>query len=488
MAEYLHGAYGQVQAIASKVANQSLGAIVYVGTAPVHTIAGGADTVNKPIAVDNIAQARKIFGYCEEWGDYTLCEAMHAHLELNGVGPLIFINVLDPDTHQEVTGGTASLTPENGRVTISNAESIILDSVVVGTKVKGTDYTISYDYKKKTITVAEITGGALGTEALAITYDIVDPDAVADSDVIGASDGAGTNTGINAIANVFQATGYIPSMLLVPGFGATPDVHAAMIANSQKVNGHWDVYMLADIPIVDAEAAPVTLASASTWKTANGYNQGNETVYFPLAKGTDGQTYHLSVLAAANFQTLLYAQDGIPYKTASNTAAAVIQNLYLGEDALGRVYDDTLINTTLNKNGIASAAFVGGRWVIWGCHSADYSQANGDTLNVSETNRMMLFYISNDFQYRRTKNVDKPMTANDLRTIVAEEQARLDALMKIGVLCYGEVHISAEEMDNSDVLSGDYAFAFNVTTTPLARSMTAIVNWTEEGFVTYYAD
>jgi hypothetical protein len=27
-----------------------------------------------------------------------------------------------------------------------------------------------------------------------------------------------------------------------------------------------------------------------------------------------------------------------------------------------------------------------------------------------------------------------------------------------------------------------------VTTTPLAKSLTAIVNWTDEGFVTYFAD
>ncbi len=258
-----------------------------------------------------------------------------------------------------------------------------------------------------------------------------------------------------------------------------------MIANSQQINGHWNAYVLADIPIVDNDTA-ITLANAYEWKNTNGYNHENETVYFPLASGTDGNKYHLSTLAAANMQMLLADQDGIPYRTASNTACAIIENLYLGAGSDGRVYDDTLINNTLNKNGIASAAFVGGRWAIWGAHSADYDQQNANSLNVAETNRMMLYYISNDFQNRRAADVDRLITINDVLSIVADEQARLDALLKIGALIFGEVHQNISEDNMVDIISGDLSFEFNVTTTPLAKSMTAIVNWTEEGFVTYF--
>ena len=35
-------------------------------------------------------------------------------------------------------------------------------------------------------------------------------------------------------------------------------------------------------------------------------------------------------------------------------------------------------------------------------------------------------------------------------------------------------------------MNGDFSFVFDITTTPLARSLTAIVNWTDEGFTTYY--
>lgn len=489
MADYKHGAYGVIQAVGSRVADESQGAIVYVGTAPVHNVEGGANNVNKPIVVNNIAEARKYFGYSDEWDKYTLCEAMHVHLENKGVGPLVFINVLNPATHRASEAGNVSKTPENGRVTIPAAQDIILDSVVVKSgntaKIKGTDYAIAYNIEKKTITISELTAGALGTSALTITYNTVDATAVTTADVIGASDGLGLNTGIFAIKNVYQLTGYIPAYLAAPGFSSVPAVHAAMYQNSVKVNGHWDVYMFVDLPIVNGET-PLTLDTAKTYKNGNGYTKENETVFFPLAQGTDGKIYHLSVLAAANFQELLLAQDGIPYKTASNTDCSLIENLYLGASNTGRIYDDSIINEKLNKNGIASAAYVGGRWAIWGCHSADYDQDNGDQINVAETNRMMLYYISNDFQHRRTPDVDKPMTANDLQTIIAEEQTRVDALLNIGALTRGVVTLNADAQARSDIMNGDYSFLFDITTTPLAKSLTAIVNWTDEGFVTYF--
>lgn len=487
MSEYLHGAYGEIHAIGTKVAVKSQSAIVYVGTAPVHTVAGGAANVNRPILVNNITEARKYFGYSDEWDKYTLCEAMHAHLENKAVGPLVLINVLNPAVHKSEERASVNLTPENGRAIIVNAGDIVLDSVTVTGKQKGTDYTVQYDYKKKVVTIAETVSGGLGIEALTVTYDSVDATAVDEDAVIGASDGLGLNTGIFAIKNVYHETGVIPSFLLAPGFSSIPAVHSVMIQNSQKINGHWDAYVMADLPIVDAKGDAVNLANAVTWKNANGYNKENETVYFPLAKGTDGMVYHLSVLAAANLQELLVEQDDIPYKTASNTECAIISSLYMGEDMQGRVFDDYIINNQLNKHGIASAAYAGGHWAIWGCHSADYSQDDGDQINVSETNRMMLYYISNNFQLRRTRDVDKPMTANDIKTIVSEEQTRLDALVKIGALTYGEVTLNAEQDARSDIMNGDFSFIFRVTTTPLAKSLTAIVNWTDDGFLTYFA-
>lgn len=513
MSNYLHGAYSTIQTVGAKVAANCPHAIVYIGTAPVHTVAGGASNVNKPILVNSFAEAVKYFGYDDNWASYTLCEAMYTHLQQNGIGPLVLINVLDPAKHKMTEKPTNRYTPKNGRVTIIGAGNVALDSITVTGKERDADYVLAYDYKRKQVTISETNVGSLGTEELEVTYTVVDPSMVEDSDVIGATDGMGLNTGLYAIANVYQLTRAIPFVLCAPGFSSRPEIHEKMYEVSQKVNGHWDVYMFNDLPIMSNDT-PLTLQTAATWKKENGYNKPNESVYFPLVTGTDGHKYHLSVLAAANFQKLLAEQDGIPYKSASNTECSIIQNLYLGEAYEGRLYDDAIINEKLNKNGISSAAYVSGRWVIWGTSSADYtytggnggsgassgggglimvpraeSAAEGDELlSCFETNRLMLFYLSNDFQHRRARDVDKPMTRNALEAIVSEERARLDALLKIGALAHADVHINAEGISRSDMMKGDYSFVFTVTTMPLAKSLTAVVNWTEEGFYTYYED
>lgn len=492
MSDYLHGAYGQIQAAGTRAADTSRGAIVYIGTAPVNQVEGGAQNVNKPVVVNNIAQARKLFGYSDDWASFTLCEAMKVHLEQNGVGPIILINVLDPAKHKKDEKTTQRLTPANGRITIPMAETVVLDSIEVKTtaekaetKEKGTDYTVSYNADRQQIVIQEAYSGSLGSEALDVSWEIVDPEKVTEADVIGSTDDQGLNTGIFAVKSVYAATGYVPAYLAAPGWSSVPTVHAALAQVSEKINKHWDAYMFVDLPITD-KGKPLMLNAAAKWKTDNGYTRANETAYFPLAKGTDGRFYHISVLAAGNFQALLLEQDGIPYKTASNTECAIIENLYMGEENAGRVFDDEIINEYLNSNGIASAAYIGGRWVIWGAHSAAYDQNDADYINVAETNRMMLQYVCNDFQRRRAGDVDKPMTANDLASIVSEEQTRLDALVKIGALTYGKAYVNASADSMSDIMMGDFSFTFDVTTTPLAKSMKAIVNWTDDGFVTYF--
>ena len=79
------------------------------------------------------------------------------------------------------------------------------------------------------------------------------------------------------------------------------------------------------------------------------------------------------------------------------------------------------------------------------------------------------------------------MPVNDLKTIIAEEQTRVDALLGIGALTYGMVQLDASKEARADVYSGDFRILFNVTNTPLAKSLLAIANWTADGFEVYFA-
>ena len=83
MAEYpdfKHGTRAKIDANGVPVSDNgdSLQAIVYIGTAPVHLVEGGVNNVNKPILVRDMSEARKYLGYSDDWAAYTLCEAMQA--------------------------------------------------------------------------------------------------------------------------------------------------------------------------------------------------------------------------------------------------------------------------------------------------------------------------------------------------------------------------------------------------------------------------
>lgn len=485
--DYKHGAYGSVVEMADKAPRESLKAPVYVGVAPVHQVAGGTANWGRPVKVNSLAEAMKLFGYSDDWATYTLCEAMHAHFRLEGIGPVIFINVMDVEKSKDASGGTISKALASGRLVLENAENIVLDSMAIAGKVMGVDFTAKYDPETKRLTIAERIPGALGAGSLTATYDTVTPE-VAAEDIIGGSNGEGTNTGLHAVADVYETCGAVPRYILAPGYSQQKAVHDAMETVSQKINGHFDAHIFTDLPLMDGET-PMTLTEAANWKAMNGYNLDNEKTHFPKYKGTDGRIYHLSVLEAVIKQRLDNEAEGIPYQSASNQELPIQGQLYFGEGV--RVKPDTeALNQKLCQHGITSAAFTGGRWVLWGAHAASYTQETETAVNIADISLMMLYYLASDFQERRVNEIDTPMTRNRVAQIVAEENAKLDALKAVGAILHGECYVvtSGEEGTVSDFARGDLVFRFNVTTTPLCKSLTALISYTDEGLKTFYEE
>lgn len=495
--QYKHGAYGKVNANGVKLANngRTPNAMVFFGTAPLGQVPDGkTNGLNKPVVCNSMDEFAKQLGYSDEWDKYTLCEAAKVFLEKKGIGPCVFVNVLDPTTHKAGTATTASLTPANGRVIIVSAADICIDTITVtkdpgGSEtvlVKDTDYTVEYDPGSDTVILKEITAGVFGTNALSISYFKMDASGITSSTVIGTTDGYGLNTGLYVIQNVYNLTGLIPAYICAPGWSSVPDVHAVLMSLSKSINKHWNAFVFSDMPLLNG-GTPITVATAPAYKASNGYDKDNEKCCYPMIAGTDGKNYHMATWFAANFLELTIANGGIPYMSASNTDCGIIQDLFFGTDAsfAGRVWTDEIINRTLNANGISSAIFMGGRWVLWGSSAASYDQNNATNINVFDTALMMLYYITNDFQHRRNVDVDKPMSVNELKSIVAEEQARVDALLAINALTYGKVKLDVSAEAKSDMAGGDYRIRFDVTNVPLGKSFTAEAAWSAEGFEVY---
>lgn len=485
MAE-LYGVYGEILDELKQITTQYGKVPIYVGTAPVHNLLGGSGNVNKPMLVNSMPKAKALFGYREDFENYTLCEAMDVHFNVKKVGPIILINFLDVTRHKSESQGTKSATPAGGKIVLTGMQDAILDSIVVGSIAAGA-YTMSYDDATGKLTITEKEAGGLGTEQLVITYDVVDPAAVEDTDIIGEYDGEAVSTGIQAVRNVYQLTGQMPGTMLCPGFSHIKAVHDAMAQANIKINGHFDNYFYTDIPLVSGET-PMSLTGAAAWKTTNGYTANHGKACFPMWQTTDGRIYHISVLYAAEKQRLSAAANGIPYQTASNTALPAGRP-YFGEERENYHPDEESINKHLLENGITSVAFVGGRWVLWGAMTAAYdAKAENPGMSVAETNLEMLQYLLNRFQVQYVPEISQPTTRNRLQSIAAAENAYMDGLITIGALLYGVCRVVILKENLDELKKGDYRFEYEVTAAPQSKSFKATMVHTDAGYASFFEE
>lgn len=502
---YLRGAYAEITDMPNRASDNTSAAPVYIGTAPVFMSAsGGADVVNVPVLVRSFAEAVDKFGYSEDWATFTLCEAMYAHFIHAGVGPIVLINVLDPATDvTAASAGTLTIDLGAGRRSgiLADAVNGFVDAISAKTTGDGAwtlalregDYDAVVDTATNVITVAINQKGieyikttksltALTGVTVEATIKKRTVAAIAAARVVGATDGEGTNTGVYAVKSVYQATGKIPDTVLAPGWGEIKEVHDALRDVTENINGHWKAIFYTDIPVLNG-STQMTISGASTWKTANGYNAEHEKTFFPRFQTADGKVFHLSTLYCAAKAKVDAGNSGVPYMTASNTEIKNARRLYFGANQSDNLFIDAeTLNDKLCKHGITTAAYVGGKWVLWGAHTANYEFGAGDMDEaVSDTTRMMLNYICNSFQQRRAETVDLPMSRAKLSAIQFEEQTMIDALVNMGALLYGKVTLLTGVNDYNDIINGDFKFKIEVTTTPLAKSLTAYVMWTDVG-------
>lgn len=480
MASYKYGVYGVIGSDIAQSASQAGKAVVYFGTAPVNFLTNYSGVVNTPVQINSLSDAQKKIGHFSdsaEWSKYTLCEAVAAHFaNKNGnIGPIYVINVLDPATHKKSTATTVSLTFANRKATIT-ADDIIIDTFAIDDKTLGTDYTLSYDYESKTLTITDIGSTAMTT--VSSSYKAVDFTAITAATVVGGTAG-GVSTGIAAVKLVYQLCNVIPTYLAAPGWSETKTVYDALVAASQNINGHWFAFVYADMDIVSTK----TITAAKTWKATNGYTSGFSKVFWPRVK--DGDTvYHISTLALVEKLRCDMDNDDIPFETSGNKAIPAT-TLYFGDST--QPFDKAEANE-LTAAGISTAVYWESNWRVWGDHTAAYTYGGSCAAReIFESNILMLFYVANSFQKEWGTTIDKPMTIALRDTILNREQEKLDVLVAKGALI-GEPVVEFVESNNAtvDMMNGDFRWDIAATPTPPLKSATAVVRYTDEGFSAYF--
>lgn len=485
---YKHGAYGEITSSRVTDAKQSDVVAAYIGTAPINLIRGYAEKalVNMPIKVANMSDTQSKLGYSDNWEAFTLCEAFAEHFDntVGNVGPIYVVNVLDPDTHKKAEKTTTELTFTNQRAEFES-DDIILDTFAIADKVEGVDYSLEYNFSKGTVVVKLLKADA--AEAVQCSYNTVDASAVEEADIIGQTTEDGQYTGLHAMKLIYQYHNAVLNMLAAPGWSHIPAIYKAMVSTVQKLNGHWDGFVNADIPLETAEGEAInTIAKALAWKEANGYTSEFSKVYWPMVKDGGGRVFHLSTAGQATMLRVDLSHDGVPFESPSNKEIMATAQ-YFGEGSKNKGFDQQTGNS-LNEKGVTTACFWGGQWVLWGPHTAAFVY-NGsmEGREIFDVNIRMLEYITNSFQLDHGTKIDQPMTPQDKETILNEEKEKLDTLTGIGALI-GTPSVEFLETENSeaDMMNGDFVWNFSVTNTPPFKSGTARVSYTDEGFAAFF--
>lgn len=280
--EYLYGTYGQLADSVVSATAEAPSTVLYVGTAPINLVRGYADAgiVNTPIRISNLIDAQAIIGDASDWDKYTLCEAIAAHFKnANGnIGPIYVINVLDPATHRKSAATTKSLNFVNGSASFES-EDIILDTLAIAGKAEGTDYNVSYNFNNHKVSIISANLADPLDGPIAVTYNETDPSIIGEADIIGTKTETGVYTGMQAAELMYQKFNAVVNLFAAPKWSQYPSVYRALVEKATKLNGHWDGFVYADIPLTYEETSysyeevenptPDSNPSTEGWYTLN---------------------------------------------------------------------------------------------------------------------------------------------------------------------------------------------------------------------------
>lgn len=467
---YKHGAYGELEPSTDTLPPSGVGTLpVYIGTAPVQQLANAA-AVNVPIIINNYEDSVAKIGYSDDWNTFTLCEAVYAHFKnrIQPIGPIIIINIMDPEVHSS---------PETVEVTIINGVAYIdapavLESIEVAGAIRGEDYEAIYTTDGR-VKLAALPGKTIASPA-SVTYNKMDVSTVQPADVIGGNL-AGNRTGLAVIDLIYQKLNQIPTLLAAPGWSQIKEVKEAMITKAQKINGHWDAVVLADL---DASSSVGTIAQAIAWKETNGYTDVPLKVGWPKASSA-GRTFWASTLMGVRMQQTDFANNNVPYESPSNKRVDATSTVLA--DGTEVNFDELQANE-LNAEGITTFNFRDGMWVLWGPHNANYKHGvEIKPENVFDASIRMARYLTNTFQKNYGKDVDGPLNRSKVDTILNDAGIWLNGLVADGYLLSASINFNETSNPVSSMVEGDFIFDVKNTNTPVTKSLSFRVRYTTEG-------
>lgn len=479
---YKHGVYtSEVPTSIIPAVNSMAGLPVIIGTAPVHLATDRAEA-NKPVLCYSYAEAVQQFGFCDDWKNYTLCEAIYSQFALYNVAPIVIINVLDPASHKESVSDTEiQLSEKKAKI----EAPVLLDTLKVkkasaGEVLKqGTDYEVAYDEDGVlNLTVLE-KGQVAGASSVWVAYDKLTPETVEKTDIIGGINPSdGNPKGLEAINKVFPMFGLVPGMVLAPGWSQDPEVAAVMRAKASNINSHFKAIVLVDVPTDSVKK----YTDVSQWKNQNNYTGEDMAVCWPMVKMGD-KVYHMSTHLMGVLGQTDAKNDDIPYVSPSNKSAQ-INGTVLKDGTEVVIGPDE--GAYLNGQGIITCMNFMGGWKLWGNRTGCYP-ANTDPKDAWLCVRRMFNWHAQTFIQTYWVKVDAPINKRLIQTVIDSENIRLNGLVADGALLGGRVEFREDENPTTNLLDGIIKFHTYLTPSTPARVIENVIEYDPSYFETLFS-
>lgn len=436
---YKHGAYSSTTTEEPTPAYPNGVAQCVIGTAPIHMIADSAAAVNTPVLCKDMKDCRNKIGYSTDFENYTLCQSMYASFEVFGVGPVVFINVLDPAKHFEET--TATITVAGSKAVIGN--DVITSSLVIksgSATIEADKYSLEWVNGELVAYFTDMESGSISAE-----YNKIMPSKVTASDILGTVDmETDERTGMEAIRSVFPKFGYVPFLLSAPGWSEDDTVGAMLAEKTKLINGCYTAKA-----ILDLEATSRVADKIIENKKGRTLNE-NCIALFPKVK-VKGNIISYSAYMSALIMHQATETGGVVCSSPSNTKIS-IDDCVLNDGT--SVYFDQEDGNVLNAEGIVTIIARNG-WYAWGNNMAVYPDV---TVPEKRWISMSLTfaYNDNDFINSNFENIDRNISRKLIENAIINQNIKLSSWKASGYIAGGEMYYNAAENTEDEILAGHF--------------------------------
>ncbi len=452
-----------------------------VGMAPIH-LSGTkvrADLINKPVYIGSYAEYLAKFGDTDNIGKYTLSEFAKVFFTLYGVGPAIFVNVMNPAVHGNAVAAQPAVLVGGAYTIVRNAgvdvdiASVVVKSSPAGegqtTYVAGDDYTLAYNALEQVVITRVATGDIpSATSALLLDWTEIPAAPCEAADIIGTA-GVGGLECIHEVPNLYQVQ---PGMIVCPGFSQDATVYAAMEA---KCTGIDSLFGCIAIPDLDSGQTAATYTAAITWKTTNNYTGADG--YGGWPKFRYGAEIHWASCHIAGLIAEVDAEnDNVPFVSPSS------HKLRITGTCLADGTDINITNTqadALNAAGIATAVNREG-WKLWGNRTLAYP-GTVDPKDAFLSIRRMFKWIGNEFILTMQQMLDDPINRRTVESAENSFGAFLNGLIQKGALNDGRCKALPEENPDVNLADGKLKLHLYLTPPAPAEKITGVLEYDAAG-------